>query len=383
MMVLGLIASIAAVPAFAADSVKIGFVSVMTGPLGSLGKHIKDGNDLALEMLGDKMAGLPVQVVYGDDQGKPDVGRQVVEQMIKQDKVNFITGIVLSNVLLAAYPMAMDSQTIMFGGQGGPSEIAGSQCSPYYFGVGIETETMGEAMGKELTDLKYNGVYLMTPNYAGGKNVMAGFKRFFKGKIAAELYTPLSQTDFQTELSQIRADNPKAVFIFYPGGLGVQFVKQYAQAGLRGKIPLYTIAMNETIIPALGDTGAGIQDAANWSPYLDNPRNKQFVAAFRKKFGYEPSEYAAVAYDTVFLIDSAVRAVKGDIGDKNAVIAALAKANFKSVRGPFEFNTNHFPIQNWYLMQITKGADGTYYRKPIKTIFKDHKDSYYTQCKMK
>ena len=332
-------------------------------------------------MLGNKIGGLPVELIVRDNQAKPDFARQVVEEAIKRDKVNFITGITLSNVLLGVYPLVTKSETIMLGGQGGPSEIAGAQCSPYFFSVGIETSTMGEAMGKVMTDQKIDSVYLMTPNYAGGKNVMEGFKRYYKGK-TTEVFTPLSQTDFQTELTQLRAANPPAVFVFYPGGLGIQFTKQYAQAGLREKIPLYTIAMNETILPAVGDAAEGNYDAANWSPYLDNPANQQFVTEFRKKYGYTPSEYAAVSFDTINLIDSAVREVKGNLEKKGALIAALEKANFKSVRGDFAFNTNHFPIQNWHLLKMTKDAGGSIYRKPVKIISQAHKDSYAAECKM-
>jgi branched-chain amino acid transport system substrate-binding protein len=370
-------------PAHGADGVKIALVSTLSGPLGSFGKHIKDGVDLALDGLGKKMGGLPVELLVRDDQAKPDLGRQVADEVIKRDKVNFIVGVTLSNVLLAIYPMVTRSETIMFGGQGGPSLIAGTQCSPYFFSVGIETSSMGEAMGKVMQDEKIDGVYLMTPNYAGGKDVMEGFKRYYKGKIASELYTPLDQTDFQTELSQLRAANPSAVFVFYPGGLGVQFVKQYAQAGLRARIPLYTIAMNETILPAVGDAAEGNFDAANWSPYLDNPVNKQFVSEFRKKYGYMPSEYAAVAFDTILLIDSAVRAVGGKLENKAALVGALEKADFKSVRGNFAFNKNHFPIQDWHLLKMTKDADGSIYRKPEKIIVTAHKDSYAGECQMK
>ncbi len=376
--VLGLLAG----PARAADTVKLGVINTMTGALGVFGKHVKDGADLALDSLGHKLGGLPEEISYADDEAKPDVGRQLAEKMIAQQKVDFIIGPTLSNVLTAIYPLVVDSPAIMFGGQGGPSQIAGPDCSAHFFSVGIETQTMGEAMGQEMTNEHYNGVYTMTPNYVGGKDVMSGFKRYFKGKITGEVYTPLDQSDFQTELSQVRADNPPGVFIFYPGGLAIQFVKQYAQSGLRGKIPLYSIAINETIIPALGDTAEGNFDAANWAPSLDTPRNKEFVAAFRKKYAYQPSEYAAVSYDTVFLIDSAVKAVNGKIEDKPAVIAALAKADFPSVRGSFKFNTNHFPIQNWYLTQITKADDASYYRKVVKLIFPDHKDSFYPDCKM-
>jgi branched-chain amino acid transport system substrate-binding protein len=369
-------------PALAADGVKIGLITTLSGPNGVTGKDVKNGAELGVNLLGKKMGGLPVQMFYGDDQGKPDVGRQIAEEMITQDKVDFIIGPTLSNVLLAIHPLVVGAHVIMFGGQAGPSQLAGAGCSPYYFGVGIENQTMGEAMGKEMADLHLDGVYLMTLNYAGGKEVMVGFKRYYKGKITGEVYTPFNQLDFQTELTQIRASGPKAIFTFYPGGWGIQFLKQYAQSGLRGKIPLYTIVTNETELPAVGDTAEGVNDATNWAPHLDNAANKRFVADFRKAYGYVPSELAAVSYDTINLIDSAVIAVKGKVEDRSADIAALEKANFKSVRGKFSFNTNHFPIQSWYLARIVKGSDGAYYRNPVKTIFADHKDAAAAECKM-
>jgi len=379
-LAVGLLLGVA--PAFSADSVKIGLTTTLTGPTGSLGQHIRDGAQLAVEKLGGKMNNVAVELIIRDDQGKPDVGRQVADEIIKRENVNFIMGTTLSNVLLAVHPLAASSKTIMFGGQAGPSNLAGGDCSPYFFSVGVETSTMGEAMGKVMADMKKDGVVLATPNYAGGRDLMVGFKRYFKGKVGKEIYTPLSQTDFQTEITQIRVDNPPAVFAFYPGGLGIQFAKQYSQAGLNTKIPLFTVAFNETVLPAVGDAAIGNFDAANWSPYLDNAENKAFVAAFKAKYNYIPSEYAAVAYDTVNLINSAVKATGGNLTDKPKLLDAVKKADFKSVRGPFAFNTNQFPVQNWYLLKMTKQADGSVGRVPERVITEGHKDAFASECKM-
>ena len=371
-----------AATALAADKVKIGFITTLSGPAGVIGKHMKDSADLALETLGGKVGGLPAEIVYGDDQQKPDVGRQVAEEMLKKDKVDFLTGIIWSNVLLALYQPVIKSGTILISANAGPHEVAGKQCSPYFFSTSWQNDETPETMGKFMADGKLTDVYVLAPNYAAGKDMVEGFKRYFKGKIVAEVFTQFGQSDYQTEISQIRAANPKAVFVFYPGGMGIQFVKQYAQSGLREQIPLYSVfTADETTLPALGDAAAGNYESGFWSPDLKNPSNQEYVAAFRKKYNYIPSYYGAQSFDAIFLIDSAVKAVKGDLADKKGLIAAMEKADFPSVRGPFKYNVNHIPIENFYLFKIVKDADGSYIRKIDRVVFSEHKDAYYEECK--
>lgn len=372
-----------ATPAMAADSIKIGLVTTLSGPAGVIGKHMKDAADLALEMLGGKIGGVPAQIVYGDDQFRPDVGRQAAEEMLKRDKVDFMTGFIWSNVLLASYQPIIQSGTIFVGANAGPHEIAGTTCAPNYFSASWQNDQTPEAMGKYMNDQKMDDVYLIAPDYAAGKDMVNGFKRYFKGKIAAEVYTKPGQSDYQVEISQIRAANPKALFIFLPGGMGIQFIKQYAQSGLRGQIPLYSaFTADETTLPALGDAAANNYEVSFWSPDLDNPRSKEFVAAFRKKYNYIPSYYAAQQFDAINMIDDAVKAVHGNLADKKGMIARMEKADFPSVRGKFTYNTNHFPIENFYLLKIERDSDGQYVRKIQKVIFADHKDAYYTECHM-
>jgi branched-chain amino acid transport system substrate-binding protein len=370
-------------PALAADKVTIGFITTLSGPQGVIGKHMKDAADLALEMLGGKVGGLPATIVYGDDQFKPDVGRQVAEEMLKKDKADFMTGFIWSNVLLASYQPIIKSGVILIGANAGPHEIAGAMCAPSFFSASWQNDETPEAMGSFMQDEKMNDVYVMAPDYAAGKDMVAGFKRYFKGKVVGEVYTKPGQADYQAEISQIRAADPKAVFVFYPGGMGIQFVKQYAQSGLREKIPLYSaFSVDETTLPAIGEAADGNYEVGFWSPDLKNARSQEFVAAFRKKYNYYPSYYAAQSFDAIFMIDSAVRAVKGNLEDKAGMIAALDKVDYASVRGPYSYNTNHFPIENFYLFKIGKDADGNHVRKIVRTIFTDHKDAYYEECKM-
>jgi len=368
----------------AADQIKIGYITTLSGPGGALGKHMKDAADLALEKLGGKLGGIPTEIIYGDDQLKPDVGRQVAEEMLKKDKVDFIDGVIWSNVLLAIYQPVIGSGTILLSNSAGPQEVAGAMCAPNFFTTGWQNAVPAEAMGIYMNSKKIDKVFAMAPNYTAGKDIVAGFKRTYKGQLVAEVYTRLDQTDFQTELTQMRAADPQAIFIFEPGAFGIQFFKQFDQAGLHGKIPVYSVfTTNEIILPALGDAGVGVYETGFWSPALKNPANQEFVAEFRKKYNYVPAEYAATAYDGIRLLDSAVKAVKGDLKNKKGLIAALDKANIASVRGPFKYNINHFPIQNYYLLKVAHEADGSYMREVESTILTNYGDSYYKECKMK
>jgi len=372
-----------AAPAGAADNVKIGFITTLSGPAGIIGKHMKDASELSLSMLGGKLGGVPAQIIYGDDQQKPDIGRQVADEMLTRDKVDFLSGIIWSNVMLAIYQPAIQSGVMLISANAGPHEIAGEKCAPNFFSASWQNDQTPEAMGKFMDDQKMSDVYLIAPDYAAGRDMMSGFKRFFKGKVTAETYAKFGQSDYQVEISQIRDANPKAVFAFLPGGMGIQFVKQYAQAGMREKIPLYSaFTVDETTLPAIGDAADGNYEVGFWSPDLDNPRNEEFVGAFRQKYNYWPSFYAAQSFDAIAMIDRAVAAVKGDLADKKGMIAALEKADFPSVRGKFKYNTNHFPIENFYLLRIAKYHDGTFVRRIQKTVFADHADAYVGECKM-
>ncbi|MGW8269813.1 MAG: ABC transporter substrate-binding protein [Burkholderiales bacterium] len=382
-----LAALLGAAPAFGADKVKIGFITTLSGPAGIIGKDMKQSVELAVEHLGGKMAGLPIEVIFGDDQRKPDVGKQVAEEMIKKDRVDFVSGIIWSNIMLAVAPTVTSAGVIMVGTNAGPHQLAGEMCDKRFFTTSWQNDSTPEAMGKHLQDLGLNDVYLIAPNYAAGKDMLTGFKRYFKGRIAAEVYTKLGQQDYQAELSQLRAKNPKAVFVFLPGGMGIQFLKQYSQAGLRGQYPLYSVyTVDELSLPAVRHAALGQLETRYWSPDLDVPANKKFVSAYQKKYGKLPSFYGAQSYDGIMLINSAVVAVKGNLKNQNGMIAAMQKADYPSTRGKYTYNINHFPIQNYYLLKAVTGPDGPT-GVPVmqiqETVFKNHKDSYYKKCKMK
>jgi len=378
-------ASIAfAAPVHAQQKLKIGFITTMSGPQGVIGQYMKDSVELALDHLGRKVGGLETEIIYGDDQTKPDVGVQLAEEMLKKHQVDFVSGIIWSNVMLAVVPVVTGAGKIMVGTNAGASPLAGSQCSELYFSTSWNNDQTPEAMGKFLQDSNVNDLYVMAPNYQAGKDMVAGLKRYYKGRIVEEVYTKLGQQDYQAEISQLRSKNPKAVFVFYPGGMGIQFLKQYDQAGLRGQLPLYSVyTVDEISLPAVKEAALGNWETRFWSPDLKNPANQKYVADYKKKYGKLPVFYGAQSYDGILLIDSAVKATKGNLKDTRALVAAMRKADFDSIRGRFTYNVNHHPIQNFYLLRAEKAASGDIEMHIQKTIFQDHKDSYYQDCKMK
>jgi branched-chain amino acid transport system substrate-binding protein len=384
--VLGLLAAvIAAAPTVAQDKLKIGFITTLSGPQGAIGEHMKNSVELALDHLGRKVGGMPVEVIYGDDQQKPDVGKQVADEMLKRHNVNFVSGIIWSNVMLAVAPTVTGAGTFMIGTNAGPHDLAGKMCHELFFTTSWQNDQTPEAMGKYMQDQGITDVFVMAPNYPAGKDMIQGFKRYFKGKIVGEVYTKFpQQLDFQAELSQVRAANPKAVFVFYPGGFGIQYLKQYAEAGLREKIPLYSVyTVDEISLPAVKEAALGQFETRYWSPDLKNAANEKYVSDFKKKFNKQPVFYGAQSYDGIMLIDSAVKAVKGDLKNQKGMIAAMRKADYPSTRGKYAYNTNHFPIQNFYLLKAVKGASGELEMQIQKTVFENHKDSYSKDCGMK
>jgi branched-chain amino acid transport system substrate-binding protein len=365
-------------------TVKVGLLSTLSGPGAGLGVDIRDGFQLAVKLSGGKFSGKAVDVIVADDQASPDVGRQTADRLVKRDKVDFMTGIVFSNVMLAVGAPTFQSKTFYISANAGPSQYAGEQCNPYFFSASYQNDNMHEAVGKVVTDKGFKKVALIAPNYPAGKDAIAGFKRFFKGEVASETYTALNQLDYGTELSKLRTTKPDAVYIFLPGGMGINFIKQFVGAGLSKDITLFGpgFSGDEDVIKAVGDPMLGMFNTSQWGHDMDNAANKKFVAEFEKAYGRLPTLYAAQGYDAARLIEAAVRDSKGNLEDKAAVRKALEAAKFDSVRGAFKFNTNHFPIQDYYLRVITKDSKGRVTNRTLSPVFKAHADAYAASCKM-
>jgi branched-chain amino acid transport system substrate-binding protein len=378
---------LAASPAMAQKkSIKIGFVSTFSGPVAVIGNDMRNSFELALDHMGRKMGGLPVEVIYEDDGFKPEVGKQKTQKLIESDKVDFISGYIWSNVLLASLKPIVDSKTFLVIANAGPSQIAGELCSPTVFSTSWNNDQTPQAVGLYMNTKGVKSVYLIGPNYAAGKDMLKGVASTFKGKVVGQdLTTWPSQLDFSAELAKAKAAKPDAIFAFYPGKAGVQFLNQYSQAGLKGTIPLYTaFTIDELSLPLQKELALGVPGAQQWVNDLPNAANKKFVADYIKKYpGLKPAFYGSQSYDAAMLIASAVNAVKGDLSNKAAVQKALEKADFKSVRGNFKFGKNHVPIQNFYLQDVVKDAKGDFVLKTVATIVKDSQDVHHAKCPMK
>ena len=367
----------------AAAPIKIGLVSTLSGPSAALGVHMRDGFMLGLKHAGGQLGGVETEVVTVDDELKPDVGVEKVKGLLERDRVDIVAGVVFSNVMGAIAKPVTDAEVFLISGNAGPSTLAGQGCSPYFFSVSWQNDQMHEVLGKHAQDKGYGRVFLMAPNYQAGKDSLAGFKRHFKGEIIDEVYTQLGQLDFSAELARIAAAKPDAVFTFMPGGMGVSLVKQYRQAGLADTTPfLSAFTVDETTLPATQADALGMFSASQWTPGMDNEANKKFVADYEAEYGYVPSLYSSQGYGLAMLIDSAVRKVNGDLSDKAAFRAALEAAEFTSVRGDFRFNTNHFPIQDFYLVEAVKRDDGKYQTQIVQKVFDDYGDVYAAECRM-
>jgi branched-chain amino acid transport system substrate-binding protein len=365
------------------QELRIGIIGPFSGPAAGAAQQVLDGLLLGIDAANGKIGGLKTTVLREDDQLKPDVGLQAAQKLIEHDKVHVIVGPQYSNVLLAAYRAIIESKTINLSAVAGPSQIAGKQCSPYFFSTSFQNDEAHEVMGRYLQSKDVRRVYLLAPNYPAGKDTLNGFKRTFKGQIVGEVYTGLSQLDFAAEIAQIRGAKPDAVYVFYPATFGINFTKQYGQSGLLRDIPLYSAqSIDETSLPAIGDFAIGTFQSSPWNFDLPNASNVKFREDFVKKYNYRPTFISAYAYDAAQLLDSAVQATHGNLTDKPALISALEKADFKSVRGTFKFNAAHFPIQNYDLQEVVKSQDGSLIQVTRATMERDYTNVYLPECKM-
>jgi branched-chain amino acid transport system substrate-binding protein len=370
-----------AAPAWGQEKVRIGIVTTLSGPAAVLGQQLRDGFALAVKDLGGKLGGREVEIVIADDELKPDVAVTKVRGLIERDKVDFVVGPVFSNVLQAIAKPVTDAQVVLISPNAGPSSLAGKGCHPLFLATSYQNDQNHEVLGKVAQDRGYKRVYLLAPNYQAGKDSLAGFKRHFKGEVVEESYVPLNTLDFQSELAKIASLRPDALFTFMPGGMGVNLVKQYKQAGLAERIPfLSAFTVDESTLPAQQDAAVGLFGGSNWAPNLDTPENKAFVSAYEKAYNSVPGSYAMHAYDTAVLIASAVKAVNGNVADRSALRGALRKTDFKSLRGDFKFNVNGFPIQDFYLVKAAKRADGKFQTEIVEKVFEDYGDVYAKEC---
>lgn len=376
--------ALACSPASSQEVFKVGLLTTLSGPGAAIGAEIRDGFELGLNHSGGKLGGVDVALTVLDDQQKPMEGRQAVDRLVKRDKVDVITGMAFSNVLLPVMPTILNSDTVYISANTGPADYAGERCHPNFFSVSWQNEDIPAAMGKYVTDQAHKKVYLIAPNYPGGRESIEGFKRLFKGEVADEVYVKVGQMDYAAELAQMRASGADAVFFFLPGGMGVSFIKQLINSGLSSQLAVYTpgFSADQDTIAAIGESMKGMANAAQWSPDLDNAVNKRFVADFEKTYGRLPSMYASQGYDAALLLDGALKADPKAATDREALRKALRSAPFESVRGAFAFNNNQYPVQTYYMREVALNEKGQMSNKIVSTVFEQFQDHFAPQCKM-
>lgn len=368
----------------AMEPVKIGMVTTLSTKAGYLGEEMRDGFKLAIDQEGGKLGGIPVELLVEDSGRKPEKAKQIAERYIKKDGVKILTGIIFSNVAMAVVPKVVREDVVYLSPNAGPSKLAGKGCDKNYFSVSYQNDNIDEVVGKYVNGEGYKNVYLIAPNYPAGKDHLAGFKRYYKGEIAAEVYTKLGQADYAAEIAAIRAKKPEALFFFLPGGMGVNFLKQFSQAGLGDSIAIYgpAFSFDERILKAVGPAALGVKNGSQWTHDLDNEANKQFVAAYQKAYNRTPTLYASQGYDTARLIGSALKAVEGNLDTIADFRNALKKADFESVRGNFSFGKNQHPVQDLYIREVIQTSSGGYTNKTLEKVFSNHVDAYAEQCEM-
>ena len=374
----------AATGAAAQEKLKVGVIATLSGPPAVLGQQLRNGVQLAVKSLGGKLGGRDVELVIVDDELKPDVAVTKAQALVDRDGVDFVIGPIFSNILGAIMAPVTKSNAILISPNAGTSSFAGKDCSPNFFVTSYQNDQVFGAAGKYAQDTGIKKAFLMAPNYQAGKDALNGFKSFFKGEVADEVYVPLGHLDYSAELARIAAAKTDAIYVFLPGGMGVNFVRQFRQAGLADKVKfLSAFTVDESTLPAQQDAAIGFLAGSNWAPNLDNPQNKKFVADYEKEFNAVPATYAFQAYDAALLIDGALKLTKGNTKDKDALRAALKKANFTSLRGGFKFNTNNYPIQDFYMVKVAKRADGKFQTEIEKKMFENYADTYAKDCPMK
>jgi branched-chain amino acid transport system substrate-binding protein len=376
--------AVLAAPAVHAQStpIKVGVVAVLTGPQAALGTQLRDGWALGMRHLNNQLGGRAVETIVIDDELRPDVAVTKVRAALERDRVDFVVGVVFSNILQAIMRPVTESNTFLISTNAGPSTFAGRGCNPFFFTTSYNNDQVHSVMGQAAQDAGHRRVFLMTPNYQAGRDAMAGFKSRFQGQVVDEVYVPLTHVDFSAELARIASLRPDAIFTFMPGGLGVNLVRQYRQAGLQNIPFLSTFTVDEATLPAQGEAALGFFSGANWAPNMPSEQNRRFVRDMEAQFNYVPATYAAQSYDAAMLLNSAVRRVGGNLADKNALRQAIAAADFTSVRGAFRFGANQYPVQDFWLCQVARRPDGRFQTETVRRVLEASVDPWVGECRM-
>jgi branched-chain amino acid transport system substrate-binding protein len=376
-------ASLAA-PAIARGApLRIGVITTLSGPGGYLGADARDALLLAAEMNDGRLGGVPVQFMVEDDALRPAQGKQIAERFIRNERLRLFTGVIFSNVLGAVAPDVLDAGGVYVSCNAAPSNFAGRECHRNYFVVSWQNDNLHESAGALANALGYRRMFILAPNYQAGRDALAGFRRLYQGTVTNEVFTRLDQTDYAAEMAQIRAARPDAVFHFHPGGLGIAFVRQYAQAGLLGTIPqvLPFPSMDVVTLAAVGDAAEGVDLSSHWNTDFPNEESRRFVEGFRRRYNRTPTFYAQQAFDTALAIGAALRGAGGTVDSIDAFRTAMLRADFRSTRGSFRFGPNQHPIQDWFALKVER-VGGQLALVTKRRILEGHADAHVAQCRI-
>jgi branched-chain amino acid transport system substrate-binding protein len=347
--------------ALAASSarLKIGLLLPYSGTYAALGHNITDAMKLAASEHGGKLGGREVEWVAVDDESDPAKAPANVNKLIAGEKVDILTGPVHSGVAMALMQIVRQENVLTIVTNAGAQAVTGTLCAPHVFRTSFSNWQVSYPCADVMLKAGHKKAVLMFWNYSFGQESMAAFKEGYEkggGAVVKEIAVPFPNTEFQANLSEIAALKPDAVFVFFAGAGAAKFVKDYADAGLKDKVPLYGSGfLTEGVLAAQGPAAEGIKTTLHYADVLDNAANKKFRESFKKATGRDADVYAVAGYDTVNALAQALGKVKGDTGAQKELIAALETTRLDSPRGPFRFSKAHNPIQDIYLRQVKGG----------------------------
>lgn len=380
----GLLGALLSVMAQAPEPMRIGFLSTQSGgPVAGLSTEKRQGWELALKQLGGKLGGVPVEMFYADDANNPGMGKQSYERLVKQNKIDVLTGIVTTPVIFALAPAVAQDKVIFLNSNVTERVLGGEKCSPFFFTTGWHVDGINESMGKLLRQQGRKKVFVMGGQWPAGREHIAAFKRGYGDTVAGEAYFKMGQIDFSAEIAQMRAAEPDAIYVFAFGPHSVNFMKQYAQAGLK-RIPLYgpSPLADEGTIPASGDAAMEVVSSGHWNDDLPTDANRRFVAAYVAEYKKDPTMFSEQGYTTALLLDAAVRAAGGNFKDRAALRKALLSVKVDAPRGPLSLAADGSPVQNVYLRKVGKNTKGEITNLTQRTIASSVTPDNAGECKL-
>jgi len=335
---------------------RVGLMLPYTGTYAQLGVAITNGFKLAVGEKGGKLAGREIEYFTVDDESDPAKAPENINRLIQRDKVDLVVGTVHSGVLLGMVKVARETGTLLICPNAGADEATGPLCSPNIFRTSFSNWQTTYPLGQVFKNKGHKTAVFITWKYAAGQQMLEGFREGFEklgGKLVKELFLPFPQVEFQPLLTEIASIKPDAVASFFAGGGAAKFLKDYAAAGLKGKIPLYGSGfLTDGVLDAVGDAAEGVETTLHYGDGIDLPRNRQFRLDYAKTYKLQPDVYAVQGFDAGQLLAAAVEAVKGDIGNKQGMIKAMESTKIDSPRGAWTMSKAHNPVQDYYLRKV-------------------------------